>query len=54
MHPTSRISDICDESSIWRPRLRRNLNDWEIGELGNLLALLEGSKPNPLMGDSWE
>lgn len=39
MHPMGRISDVFYE---------------EIGEFENLLALLEGFKPNPLLGDSWE
>lgn len=54
MDPMDRVSNVFDEeSSIWRPRMLRNLNDCEFGELGNLLALLDGIKPNPSVGDSW-
>lgn len=33
--------------NIWMPRLFRNLNDWEVGELCRLLSLLDGLKPDP-------
>lgn len=50
-----RVSDVFDEeNNIWRPSLHWNLNDWKIGEFGQLLALLEDIKANPSMGDSWE
>lgn len=53
--PKGWVSDVFDEEiNIWRLQLRRHLNDWEVGDLGNLLALIEGSKPSPLRRDSWE
>lgn len=55
MDPMGRVFEAFDEeSNILRPWLRRNLNDWEIDDFGSLLALLEGIKPNPSMGNSWE
>lgn len=36
------------------PRLRRNLNDWEMVELCRMLSLLNGSKPDPSLRDDWE
>lgn len=55
MDPMGRVSEAFDdESNIWRPRLCRNLNDWESEEFGNLLALLEGFKPNISKRDCWE
>lgn len=40
--------------SIWIPRFRRNLNDWEIGELIELLRILDDRKLDPSLKDSWE
>lgn len=30
---------------VWIPRMRRNLLDWEMGEVCNLLSVLHGVKP---------
>lgn len=35
-------------------RLRRNLNDWEMGELYRLLGSLEGIYPDASLEDGWE
>lgn len=40
--------------SIWTPRFRRNLNDWEFGELIELLRILDGRKLDLSLKDSWE
>lgn len=31
---------------IWDPRLRRDPNDWEVGELLHLLEILDNLNPN--------
>lgn len=40
--------------NLWVPRLHRNLNDWEMGELCSLLSLLDGLKLNPSLRVDWE
>lgn len=39
------------ERNIWIPRLRQNLNDWEMDEMGRLLSLVDSFKPNPSLLD---
>lgn len=36
---------VFNNGGVWVPRLRRNLNDWEMEELTSLLGLLKGSRP---------
>lgn len=46
--PLDRVVDSYDGvGNIWVPRLRRNLNDWEIREVTRLFRLLEGIRSNP-------
>lgn len=53
--PRGKVVDHYDEvGNIWNPCLCRNLNDWEMNELGRLLELLEGSSLNSCLEDSWE
>jgi len=53
--PNEKVVDSFDETSNnWRPCLRRNLNDWEMDELGRQLELFESIRTNPTMGDRWE
>lgn len=53
--PLDKVVDWFDFlGNIWVPRLRKNLNDWEMGELLGLFNLLENNKPDPSMDDGWE
>lgn len=46
--------DFFDVSvNKWCSGLRRNLNDWEVEDLGRMLGLLDRSKPNPSSRDKW-
>lgn len=53
--PKCWVSEAFDEeNNIWRLLLRWNLYDWEMEDFGQLLALIDGAKPDPLRRDSWE
>lgn len=55
LDPSGLVVDSFDVlSNSWVPRLCRNLNDWELDKMCSLLGLLNGSRPDPLVGDSWE
>lgn len=55
VEPKGRVVDSYDvNGNIWNPGLRRNLNDWELAELGSLLGLLNDFRPNPSLCDNWE
>lgn len=30
---------------MWMPKIRRHVNNWEMGELCNLLGILNGTRP---------
>lgn len=48
------VYECYDEiRSIWSLRLRRDLNDWEVEELLNLLGILGNLKPYSNRSDSW-
>lgn len=48
------IADTFDfEWSMWNPRFRRNVFDWEIDELFRFLSLLENHKPDRSQRDNW-
>lgn len=53
--PKGWVWDSFDvDGNIWSLRLRRNLNDWELDDLGRMLALLEDIKSSPSLKDGWE
>lgn len=48
------VAKCYDENrKIWVPRLRRDPNDWEVGELLNLLEILCNLNPNNERSDRW-
>lgn len=50
----SSVASCHDEIyGIWMPRLRREPNDWEAGELLNLLEILGNVNPNNERSDRW-
>lgn len=54
VNPRGLVLDFFDERlNIWCPGLRRNLNDWEVEELGRLLQLIDRYKPNLARRDKW-
>lgn len=45
VEPKGWISEVFDKDrNSWSPQFCQNLNDWEVGDLRNLLSLIEGSK----------
>lgn len=36
------------------PRVHRNLNDWDLGDISRLLSLLDGIGPDHNSRDGWE
>lgn len=53
--PFGRVVDSFDVvGNVWVSKLRRNLNNWELGEMMGLLRVLEGVRPDPSQSDGWE
>lgn len=54
VNPRGMVLDSFDERlNTWCPGLHRNLNDWEVEELGRLLQTIDGYKPNSVKEDKW-